>query len=269
MKKSLVIFCSAVVVLSLTAFGYKNWNEAALGKKEARCSKTAVFDNTPLCATNEKPDIDLVYKVDSRYGNTITKEDLNKAKSIIDILPKRATERIVNYYSMNVSVLNGEQAPDQGERGMSELLTDAQIEVLKTVDYTTNIYVGSEYSQTNGETGILEDSYLTYYISIIPEKKAVYTGGQEALIDYLKRGSKEKAAIIKEDKLQPGKVSFTVSKEGAIENVSLTSTSGYASVDETLVDLISNIPGTWTPATNSKGEKVDQALVFFFGLEGC
>ena len=30
-----------------------------------------------------------------------------------------------------------------------------------------------------------------------------------------------------------------------------------------------NMPQTWIPATNAKGEKIDQELVFFFGMEGC
>jgi hypothetical protein len=33
--------------------------------------------------------------------------------------------------------------------------------------------------------------------------------------------------------------------------------------------MITNMPGKWNPATNSKGEKVDQELVFFFGRQGC
>ena len=89
------------------------------------------------------------------------------------------------------------------------------------------------------------------------------------IFDYLKVNSKDKTAIIKRDKLQPGKVRFTVTKEGSISNVKMISTSGYVSVDETLVELIKTIPGKWNPATNAEGEKVDQELIFLFGLEGC
>jgi hypothetical protein len=36
-----------------------------------------------------------------------------------------------------------------------------------------------------------------------------------------------------------------------------------------MTELITNFPGTWEPAENSKGEKVDQELVVSFGLMGC
>ena len=71
------------------------------------------------------------------------------------------------------------------------------------------------------------------------------------------------------DKLQPAKLYFTVSKEGMIENVRLDRTSNFPAVDETMIELITNAPGKWIPAENSKGEKVDQELVVSFGLMGC
>ncbi|MEL7004496.1 MAG: hypothetical protein AAFN93_17445 [Bacteroidota bacterium] len=64
-------------------------------------------------------------------------------------------------------------------------------------------------------------------------------------------------------------MSFTVTKNGTLENVRLTATSGYPSVDELMVELIDSLPAKRNPAENSEGEKVDQELVFFFGLMGC
>jgi outer membrane biosynthesis protein TonB len=81
--------------------------------------------------------------------------------------------------------------------------------------------------------------------------------------------SKAATAIIREDKLRSGQFSFTVTKKGTVENVLLIATSGYPSVDEALIDLVSNMPDKWIPATNSVGEKVDQEFVFVFGKQGC
>ena len=238
MKKSILIFCTVLTTFSFMAFGYVNWNKQA--------------------------DLDLYYNVDSRFLTTITKENLHKAKSIIDILPEKATNSIVSYQSVQVDIIDKASEPGDGD-----VLNAAQLKLLQSADYSTNIYIRSDYKTKNADSGELEDSYLTYYITIIPEKEAEFTSGHDALIEYLKENSKEKTAIIKKDKLQPGKVSFTVTKEGIIENVKLTATSGYPSVDKELVKIITNMPEKWNPATDPKGEKVDQKFIFFFGLQGC
>ena len=241
MKKNILIFCTVLTTFSLMAFGFMNWSGQA--------------------------NIDLIYNVDHRYGRTITKENLHKAKSIIDIFPKKATQSVESYQVVEVVI-----HPDVkkiSEIGDSDVLNTAQKELLQSADYSTNFYISTNCRSKNADTGELEADSLVYWMTIVPEKEAEYTDGHDALIEYLKENSKEKTAIIKQDKLQPGKVSFTVTKEGTISNVKLTSTSGYPSVDEALIELVSKIPGKWDPAKNSKGKKVDQELVFFFGLQGC
>ncbi len=47
-------------------------------------------------------------------------------------------------------------------------------------------------------------------------------------------------------------------------------TTGYPSIDERFITLIKKIPGKWIPAENSRGEKIEQELVFTFGpANGC
>ena len=259
MKKYSIVFCTVISAFGLMAFGYNHWNS------NKACKNSPININIDMA----NAEVDLIYNVDSRFINRITKEDLLKAKSIVDILPRKATESIVNYYSTRVSILHGNEESDQRAVGTSEVLNHDQIKLLKTMNYSTNFYIRSDYQLKNDETGQLGNSYLTYYMTLIPEKEATYATGQSALIDYLKLGMKDKTAIIKQDKLQPGRVIFTVTKEGTIENVALTSTSGYPSVDDDLVELIRTIPGKWRPASNSNGEKVDQDLIFFFGTQGC
>jgi len=242
MKKSIIIFCAALTTISLTAFGYINWSD------------------------NKQADLDLVYNVDSRFMTTITKEDLHKATSVLDIVPKKAEAWWkVSFQTVTVAVLqDGDEILEIGD---SKELNAAQIMLLQSTDYSTNFYIKARGKNKHPETGKIED--YVYYLTIIPEKEAEYTSGHDALIAYLKENSKEKTAIIKEDKLQPGKVQFTVTKKGTIANVKLISTSGYISVDEALIKIITNMPEKWEPAENSKGEKVDQEFVFFFGTAGC
>lgn len=261
MKKSILIFCVALTTLSLTAFGYVNWNNTVTGQKKVACSKSIVSEN----------DLDLYYNISNRWA-TMTKANLKKVKSILDILRDDGTYTREAYRNVTVSVLHNDKDVRDIKRfeiGHSEVLNAAQLELLHTSDYSTNIRITALNIRTNTKTGVVEDDSLVHYMTIIPEKEAEFTGGHDALIDYLKESSKEKTAIIQKDKLQPGKVFFTVTKKGAIANIKLVETSGYPSVDKELVKIIANTSEKWNPATNSKGEKVDQELVFFFGLQGC
>ena len=246
MKKNIFIFCTVLIASVLMAFGYKNWNDA------------------------EKPD--LVYNIDSRFMATISKENLHKATSVVDVVPKESEWSKVSFLNMTVAVL--QDGGEIHEVGDNEVFNEDQIKLLQSIDYSTHFYLkGRGKRKGAGPDGLKdnkEDEFdFAYYLTVIPEKEAEYTAGYDALITYLKRKSKEATAIIEQDKIQPGRVNFTVTKTGAIENVLLDSSSGYPSVDKKMVGLISNLPKKWNPATNSKGEKVDQELVFFFGVQGC
>lgn len=264
MKKNILILCTAISAFSLTAFGFITLDKAKTDPKEASCNKIIPFDLDFINSITGSLDIDLLYKVESRYMSTVTKEDLKKAKSIVDILPKNATQFITEYFTSEISILEGDWKTDRNATGNSEVLNNAQYQLLQTADYSTNIYIRSDYK--NEYTG---SNYLTYFMTVVPKNQAEYIGGNDALIEYLKENSKKETAVIRQDQLKPGRVNFTVTKDGAIENINLDSTSGYPSVDKVLVEMISNTQGKWNPASNSKGEKVDQTLVFFFGFQGC
>ena len=270
MKKSILIFCTVLVAFSLTAFVFQNWsNNTETNPLETKSDNTVVFDHNFVDILTEKPAFEFVYKVDSRFLATITKEKLNEAKSIIDIYPKKATQWVESYKAVYVSLLNDDMGLEKSELGEGDVLNAAQIKLLESTDYSDNIHLKADSKKKNPVAGDLEYYNLVYFMTIIPEKEAEYQSGQDALIEYLKENSQHQTGIVERDQLKPGTISFIVTKKGSIANVKLDSSSGYPSIDETMVGLITNMPGKWNPATNSKGEKVEQELVFFFGLEGC
>ena len=267
MKKNILIFCAVITAFSLTAFGYINWNHVTPSQEETGSSQSVAVVPDLLDFRSQLNNPDLVYKVESRFMTTVTKENLHQATSILDILPTHATNSLSSYQNVKVALLLTDH--EISEIGESEVLNPFQLRLLKSTDYSTNFYITADCKNKNAATGELEDYDLVYYMTITPEKQAEFTAGHDFLIEYLKENSKEKTAIIAPNQVKPGKINFTVTKTGTISDVKLTSTSGYPSVDETFVDLISNMPEKWNPATNSKGEKVDQEFVFFFGLQGC
>jgi hypothetical protein len=217
----------------------------------------------------EEDEPDFVYNVDSRYLITMTKEELDKVRSMSDFLSLEEQQSIVSFKSVKVSFLDHDYKSIISEAGQGDAFNAAQIKLLQSAPYSTNILLRAEYQQKNWVTGVLEESYTTPHITVVPEKEAKYVEGEEALISYLKDNSKEKTADVIQANLQPGKVSFTVTSKGEISNVELLSTSGYSEIDKTMIQLINNTPGKWEPAENSHGEKVDQELVFSFGTIGC
>ncbi|MFT4536099.1 MAG: hypothetical protein ACI9P5_003473 [Saprospiraceae bacterium] len=268
MKKKLLILGLLIGSLSFMAFKIFNTNKVTSCNKNLRSIKSnTCLGSDFLDFSNIVDPRDIVYKVESRFLSTISKSDLNKAETIIDILPKKATESIESYYYARVSILDDHVETDRRAYADSEVLTAAQIDLLNSTNDSGNIYIKSDYKIRGG--GSLYDRQLTYFISIVPHQQAEYQDGHESMISYLREHTEEEVKIIKKGSLKGGKVRFTITADGQVSKVELTSTSGYPSIDKKLVEIVENIPGNWTPASNEEGEKVDQELVFFFGQMGC
>lgn len=267
MKKNILIFCTVITILSLIIFGFINRNDSVTYPIEI-ASNAVDSDAFVVEDFNMKVFDDFIYDVGPRFW-PIKKIDVDKARSIIDFLPTEQTQWVVNYNSVVVIIIKEDWNSNIVEIGNSGVLTDAQVKLLQSLDYSTNFKIRADYLGKNMDTGNLEDSYSTPHLTIVPEKQAVYVSGKDALIEYLKENSKKSRINVQAEKLQPARLFFTVTKNGAIENVKLDRTSNYPSVDKTMIELIIKAPGKWEPAENSKGEKVDQELVISFGLMGC
>jgi hypothetical protein len=250
MKNITLIVCTLIITFTLTAFTYTSWNHTPNSNNNV-CGEPIVLVDLPTFS----------YDVDSRFIANISKEDLRNAKTIIDIVPKDANWDRFDFKEVTIRVMSDNK---EYATGKSKTLNLAQIQLIKTIDYSTNFIV-----DTYVKSSPTPYDHYPYYITVIPEKEASYFGGKEALINYLKENSKPTIAKTDKGNLKSGKAHFTISKEGTIKNVNLESTSGYPSVDQKMIELISTMPGRWIPATNEIGEKVEQELVFSFGTMGC
>jgi hypothetical protein len=264
MKKSILIFSTAIVILSLMACSFSKSNDTVTDQNQ----EIAALD-TPVVTTITKKDASkFFYDVRTRFKG-ITKQDLSKVKSINDFIGLEEIGRMVHLKSTEVILVINDEQSHIRVSGNTKTLNAAQLELLRSSPYSTNFVVRADYQQMNDEIGELEDSYSTPHLTIVPEKEAVYAAGMDALIDYLKENSKEVVTFLQEDKLKPAKLYFTVTKEGAISNLKLDRSCGDVAIDYKMVELITNMPGIWEPAEDSTGRKIDQELVFSFGLEGC
>jgi TonB family protein len=208
-----------------------------------------------------------VYEVGSQFRVTITKEALNNAISLRDLVPNEVTEGISSFRDVNIAI--GSPYQNTAVKSSDERLNSDQIKLLKSLNYSTNFRIEAFSSSKNLFTGILEEKCFVYYVTVIPEKEASYKLGNEALLTYLRAKSSKVTANIEKDQMQSAKLRFKVTKNGTITNLKLKGTSGYSEVDRKMFELIMNMSGKWNPAETANGKKVAQELVFSFGSVGC
>jgi len=268
MKKHIKIMTIILTPLSLMAFGFMDWNDSAIDQAEIPSTSSTTIDMKKAADTDEKVYVDFFYDVGSRFRG-MTKADVNKARSLYDFLSEYPTQQIVSYKSLSVIIIKDDQETEIRETVYGDLLSFDQINLLQLSDYSTNFYIRADFQEKNRVTGNLEYNYATPYLTIVPEKQAAYVNGKDALLEYLSENNKENTANLNVKKLQPAKLYFTVSKYGTISNVRLDKSSGYPTIDDTMIELITNTSGKWTPAENSNGIRVDQELVVSFGIIDC
>ena len=266
MKKGILITLTILATITLSAFAYQNWSQKE-GKLSESKELTAVSSQHFLSSIEITTPEDLVYNIDTRFIHKVTLNDLKKATSIIDIVPEEASKPLVHYGANKLGLIL--DRAEHVERGNGNEFNQYQLELLDKVDYSSDIYVNARCKITSNHLNELANYDLVYYMTIIPEKQAEYSLGKEALIQEIKNKTKSKVAQIKKNRLEPGRVRFTITPEGSVENVKLGSTSGYAEVDELLIEIFNSLDNQWNPAINAQGEKVSQELVFFFGMQGC
>lgn len=248
MSKSILIYTTFFALLTATAFGYVNWKS---------------MDHL----TDPKKD-EFPYSVQARFLNTMTKDYVSKATSCKDLLPEDIKSDILSYESVHITSFAEHRKDWVKFSGDNEWLSNDQLQLLASLGY------GESFSVTGmvKKRGLNNITYLdtmVFYQTILPKNPATYGEGTDALITYLKDQSDEVIQGVDRKKLEPGRVIFTVTKEGAVDKVSLGWTSGYPEVDEKMIEIVKSIPGTWNIATNTKGEKVDQEMIFMFGNMGC
>lgn len=286
MKMNLINILLFVATTSLMAFGLVSINQASKNKPKISCQsakptdiKTATLanENSDLWSTiNEanlnKPKVpvfNVIFEVGSRFTNTISKEDLYKAHTVQEIFPDAATKGIVSVHKTMLSIAEKDGTLQKSEEGINAKLTPEQYALIRDMDYSTDFNLRADYQTNNNLLGSIQDDYLSYWITVVPEVQAQFPQGKEVFISYLKDGVKDQTSSLEEKVLRPGRINFTIDHSGSISHVELGSSSGYPKLDSKLKTLISKFPFPWEPATNAEGETVNQTLVFFFGKMGC
>ncbi len=264
MKKQILILSTTLASLLLMAFGFITLENPAM--KTTGETQSESHCKPPQPEADKYPDF--FYDFGTRFG-AIKKSDLDKMTHASDFLVIDEDEEFSDYGSVSVIIVIDDKRSDIREVGTSNELTAGQINLLRSSEPSTNFVVSADFECKNNKTGVVDYKSATPHLTIVPEKQAEYLLGKKALLAFFRENNKENTADLDEDKLQPAKLYFTVSKNGSITNVHLDRTSGFDHIDKTMVDLVNRLPSSWIPAENIQGEKVDQELVVSFGMVGC
>lgn len=264
MKKSLLIVVAVLSAFSILALEYFSETSETL-KEDTVASQCSVPSNEALNVTERNPNFH--YDIGSRFSNTITLEALLEAKIVDDLIAADAMNYVESMWEVEFKVLSNKK--DKIEKGDDRVLTADQLDIIQSLDYNTDCNIKAFCTLKDSESGRITEGYFDDYFTVTPEIEASYDGGKDAIIDYLVSKSSELVEQVDQKYLKDGKVRFVITKKGTIGNVSLESSCGYIHIDAALIGLIEEMPKNWTPAENANGEKVDQELVFFYGLVGC
>lgn len=197
---------------------------------------------------------------------SIEENKLAEINTLQDLNKQYPTSWVKDYISVEISAFkNGTQTKASGT---SDVLTQAQKELIQSADRNRDIAVNITYLPNNS----LKDNTAKQYdfeLTVMPVKNATYAEGAEQLIQYMQRngiGNIETGSFTGYDLTA---IKFTITEQGDIKNIKVTMPSKEAKIDEMMVAAISKMP-KWKPAEFSNGLKVKQDFVLTIGnMQNC
>jgi hypothetical protein len=197
---------------------------------------------------------------------SIEENKLAKINTLTDLNKRYPTSWIKEYRSVEISgYKNGTKTK---ALGIGELLTQEQKDLIRLADRSRDIEVIVKYLPENS----LKNNTLKQYdfkVSIMPDKSATYSKGEDQLIQYLQKNSIANIEAGSFTGYDLTAIKFTITEQGHITDIQVALPSKDSKIDEMLVNAVSKMPG-WKPAEFSNGLKVKQNFVLTIGnTENC
>ncbi len=210
---------------------------------------------------------DLHFEVNRNYPPlSINKENLVKAKSLIDLNPRYDSSWVKEYISVEIKAFRG--GVHMNALSKDDILSDDQKYIMKMADPGTAISLKVIYMPENKlSNNVSKEMQFTFILQ--PDKEASYLEGQEGLRKYIQEnaiahipdgifGTYDLVAIL-----------FVVDEQGRVIDPRVHASSQDNATDELLLNVIANMPN-WTPAQYSNGKKTTQEFALTIGnMENC
>ena len=197
---------------------------------------------------------------------SIQENKLAEINTVQDLNKQYPTSWVKEYISVDISAFkNGTKINASGK---SDVLTQAQKELIQSADRNRDIAVNITYLPNNSLKNNTAKQY-DFELAVMPVKNATYAEGAEQLIQYLKSngiGNIETGSFTGYDLTA---IKFTVTEQGDIRGIKVAMPSKEAKIDEMMVVAMSKMP-KWKPAEFSNGLKVKQDFVLTIGnMDNC
>ncbi len=243
-------------------------------KVEEPHSKSVAQEDTPRQANSHvladsiaSIEEELYYNIGPRFA-PIKMSAIRKAKRVEDILNEEDSKNLEGLETVTLKQLVAERFNGIEAKGNDADLNESQLRFLSSLNHSDHFALQAEFLLQNELKQYISDFILPHY-TIVPETQTFYIPGKRNLLNFIRSENKAFTKGMTNDDLGLAMIYFVVKADGSIGEIYIDQRSSSPAVDANLIRILENLPGKWEPATNAKGEKVDQELVLTFGLPGC
>jgi len=210
----------------------------------------------------QSSDYDFGFNVERVYpAIAITKDQLEKAKSIADINLHYKPSWIKEYIS--VDIFTQHQGVSRKATSKNDLLSKEQKLNIQSIDSGSEVLVEVHYIPNND---LKQNPQKTIDFSFIvdPAQSASFAEGQKQLHQYIKAAAVDKIPANTIKQYGMAAVKFSVDEAGYIYDVNMFWSTENEDVDKVLMDAICAMPN-WIPAQYADGTLVSQEFVLKVG----
>ena len=210
---------------------------------------------------------DLNYEVNRVFPYlSLTNNELKAATKLADLNHRYQPVWIKAFVTVEISAIC--EGRTRIAVGKNDILTREQKEIMNLADAGTDIAVKVHYLPNNTLTNN-DIKVLDFTFTVDPAVDASYPNGQQQLYTYLQENAIAKIPAGSFVGYQLAAVKFTITEEGAIDQVELFESSKNEAIDALLLTAITKMP-CWNPATAADGTKVSQEFALTVGnMENC
>lgn len=258
----LILVC---VIISLV-FGIHSTTNTISTPQTYAASNTLHSDTFFSSGTNRFPNESLLYMVKSVFQTTINKDRVEQAKTIKDLVDYYPENWIDSYKTVSVSILK--QGEITSVKGTTAVLNERQLELLQEFNSYTTIRLVIIYYAKNALLGSLEERTMRINLTVLPQKEAMFKGGYDKMIQYLKQHSNTTILGWGLEENKEAILRFTINTSGEVCNPLIIKSTKSSQVDIEFIKLLEGMP-KWTPAETNQGYAVEQEFEFYIGNIGC